>query len=108
MLQTELRLIASSLDWIRWERLWAQGQGYGWWSGGYPMGWMWGAWGIGLMFMMLLFWGLVIAAILLGIRWLFGQSKRAQPDSALEILRQRYARGEINKEEFEQKKRDLG
>ena len=28
-------------------------------------------------------------------------------DSALEILRQRYARGEINKEEFEGKKKDL-
>jgi len=50
----------------------------------------------------------VIAAIILGIRWLLGQSKRSQPDSALEILRQRYARGEINNEEFEQKKKDLG
>src|SRR5271157_2782570 len=57
MLQTELRLIASSLELVRWERLWAQGRGYGWWSGGYPMGWKWGAWGIGMMFMVLLFWG---------------------------------------------------
>jgi len=56
---------------------------------------------------MLLFWGAVIVGIVLGIRWLIGQGKTSQSDSALEILRQRYARGEINKEEFEAKKRDL-
>ena len=71
------------------------------------MGWMWGAWGIGMMLMVLLFWALVIVAIVLGVRWLVGQPKGSQRDSALEILRQRYARGEINREEFEQKKRDL-
>jgi len=41
------------------------------------------------------------------IRWLLGQGKETRTDSALEILRQRYARGEINKEEFEAKKKDL-
>ena len=68
---------------------------------------MWGAWGFGMMIMMILFWGLIIMAVVLGIRWLVGQSKESRSDSALEILRQRYARGEINKEEFEAKKKDL-
>jgi putative membrane protein len=43
----------------------------------------------------------------LAIRWLAGQGKETRTDSALEILRQRYARGEINKEEFEARKKDL-
>ncbi|MBI4529854.1 MAG: SHOCT domain-containing protein [Deltaproteobacteria bacterium] len=66
----------------------------------------WGAWGIGMMFMFLLFWALVVAGLLIGVRWLLGH-RGEQQDSAMEILRQRYARGEINKEEFEAKKRDL-
>jgi putative membrane protein len=73
----------------------------------HPMSWMWGAWGLGMMLMMLVFWGLVIAGIVLGIRWLARLGDGRRSDSALEILRQRYARGEINREEFEAKKRDL-
>lgn len=71
------------------------------------MWWMGGAWGIGMMFMMLVFWILVIVGLVLGVRWLMSEGKERRSDSALEILRQRYARGEINKEEFEIKKRDL-
>jgi putative membrane protein len=75
----------------------------GW--GMHPM--MWGAWGYGMMFMMLIFWALVIAAVVLGIRWLSVQGKESRSDSAIEILKQRYARGEIDKEEFDSRKKDL-
>jgi len=68
----------------------------------------WGAWGFGMMFMMVLFWGLVIVGVVLVIRWLLGQGKETRTDSAVEILRQRYARGEIDKDEFEARKKDLG
>ncbi len=82
---------------------WAQERPYEYWG----MHYMWGPWGIGMMLMMLVFLGLVIAALVLGIRWLVTQGREPRTDSALDILRQRYARGEINKEEFEAKKREL-
>jgi putative membrane protein len=84
---------------------WAQERPWGW--GGHPMWGMWGAWGFGMMVVMLTFWVLVIVGLVLGIRWLATQGREARADTALEILRQRYARGEINKEEFDAKKRDL-
>ncbi len=86
----------------------AQERVYDWGWGMHPMWWMWGTWGIGMMLFMLLFWGLVITGLVLSIRWLVSQGRESKPDTALEILRQRYARGEINKDEFEAKKRDLG
>jgi putative membrane protein len=61
-----------------------------------------------MMFMMLLFWGLVIAGAVLGIRWLVRQGHDQRSDRALDILRERYARGEIDKDEFDARRRDLG
>jgi putative membrane protein len=60
-----------------------------------------------MMLFMMLFWVLVIAGLVLGIRWLVTQGRESRSDTALDILRQRYARGEINKEEFDTKRRDL-
>lgn len=85
---------------------WAQERPYDFW-GMHPLWGMWGAWGFGMMLMMLVFWGLIIVGLVLGIRWLVSQGRESGSDTALDILRQRYARGEIDKEEFEARKRDL-
>ncbi len=81
------------------------------------LGWqgMMGGWGLGGFMaiggiIMITFLGLVIWGIVSLVRWMSPSAGNpASPGaSALEILKQRYARGEINKEEFEQKKKDLG
>ena len=82
--------------------VWAQERPYDW-----GMHYMWGATGIGMMLMMILFWGLIIVGLVFGIRWLVAEGRESRSDTALDILRQRYARGEINKEEFETKKQEL-
>jgi putative membrane protein len=71
-------------------------------------GFGWGP-GFGWIFMVL-FWGLVIIGIVAITRWVFeGRSWKTEPRerTALDILKERYARGEIDREEFEQKRHDL-
>lgn len=73
---------------------------------GYGGSWLW--W-LGPL-LMVIFWGLVIAGGVLLIRWLAtaSSSRRGElEDSALEILKKRYVKGEIGKEEFEEKKKVL-
>ncbi len=55
--------------------------------------------------MMFVFWVLIILALVAIIRGGFGA--HAKESSALDILKERYARGEIDKLEFDQKKNDL-
>lgn len=73
--------------------------------------WGWG-WGMGFgMISMVLFWVLVILGIVVLVRHVGGSSASsgAPPSkTALDLLNERYARGEIDKQEFEEKKRDLG
>lgn len=76
--------------------------------------------GVGIMFLVvglinLVFWIGVIVAVVLGVRWLIRQNAgdryQGEPrgeDTALELLRQRFARGEIDAAEFEERKRTLG
>ena len=75
---------------------------------GYGFGGMgWGhGWGVFGLLHMGLWWILLLLAIAVLAKWLFTGSSRAG-NHALELLRERYARGEINKEEFEQKKKDI-
>jgi len=67
--------------------------------------------GGGMGFGMLLIWGLVIAAIVVLVRG-FGarpgnSDTRVRDSTPLDILRERYATGEIDKNEFGQMRRDL-
>lgn len=81
---------------------WGMGPGM---MGNWGMGWF------GMVFMMI-FWVLVIVGLVFLIKWLIqstSSGKAAQPTGsrAVEILKERYARGEIDKAEFESKKKDL-
>jgi putative membrane protein len=73
-------------------------------------GWMWGAgmWLGGLA--MLIFWGALIVGAVLVVRLLGGlppHDERASRTSPLDILKRRYASGEINREQYEQMRKDL-
>lgn len=52
------------------------------------------------------FWALLLTAMVLGVRWLRRQTAAHGP-TALDTLRVRYARGELSKQEFDAMRRDL-
>lgn len=82
--------------------------------GPYMMNWAGGWYGMvfGPLFMIIIL-ALVIAVAVLLVRWLSGPGHPLQPPmppqrTPLDILKERFARGEIDKEEFEERRRILG
>jgi putative membrane protein len=76
-------------------------QGYG------PGMWGWRMMGFVSPFMMIVFWVVLVLIIVLIVRWIKSSTGHVQEESALDILKKRYARGEISKEEFENMKKDV-
>ncbi len=72
--------------------------------GGYGMG----GFGFGGIFM-ILWWILIIIGIVVLVKWLLGSNSSFGGGSgrALDILKERYARGEIDEQEYQKKKQDL-
>lgn len=83
-------------------------------ANGPEQGHMWGNWGAGHMTFgilpMALFWLFLVVFIVMLIRWTTKDSitpNRPTDNTALYILKERFARGEIDKKEFEESKRVL-
>ena len=70
--------------------------------------WSWFHWGFGGV---ILFWIAIIILIVWAIKYLARNRQNYQTtvkeESPLDILKKRYARGEIDRQEFEKKKKDL-
>lgn len=72
------------------------------------MHWDYG-WGMGFGWIfMVLFWVLIIMGIVFLIKLVSGGMKaERKEETALDILKKRYAKGEISREEFEDKRKDI-
>jgi putative membrane protein len=70
---------------------------------GYGGGWMFVLGG----FLFIVFWAVIISLIIWAIRKYTGSTGNISSKSPLDIAKERYAKGEITKEQFEQLKKDL-
>lgn len=99
-LSTNVAAAQSTAPTQTWPENWYGGYNHMMWGNGYGM-----AGGL----MMLVFWGAIIALIVFAIRWFDGGSgsARAQRKEALDVLRHRFAKGEIDEDEFRSRKAAL-
>lgn len=81
---------------------WGMMNGYGYNHGGYGL--------IGMVF-----WALILIAVIVGVVWLVRSGAiggmhpaPSRRSAGLAVLEERYARGEINRDEYLQKKKDIG
>ena len=106
---TSAQIPANGVGFMPMMFLLRQGFGGQWMMGG------WGGFGILGWVTMLAFWLILILGVIALIRYLGGSGKRSDEGkpalpagrSPLDILKERYARGEIDKKEFEEMKKDL-
>ncbi len=90
---------ALTYPWLAWADVAGEGaHEYGHMMGG---GWIFGP------IMMILFVAVVVAIVVLVVRWLGGAGGARGSKSALDILEERFARGEIDQEEFQQRRQAL-
>ena len=79
--------------------------------------WSWEPSGLGAgtfflipIFLMIALWAAVIIGFVCFVKWIIAAGKRHEAKSgetALDILKKRYARGELSREEFERIKQDI-
>jgi len=75
--------------------MWNMGDGWGWWM---LFGWIW----------MIAFWGLIVWAVVALVSRTSGPRPQSEAKTnPLQILEERYARGDISHEEFEERRRRL-
>ena len=74
--------------------MWHFGEGMGWWM---LFGGTW----------MFVFWGVIIGVVVWAVIAWSRRNRSGGKDDSLSIARERYARGEMSREEFEQIKKDL-
>lgn len=81
----------------------------GHWGGGFCNGSFLGGFGPGFLgwILPILFWGLIIFGVVTLIKYLFRKNDHMNNPTALDILKRRYAAGEITHQEFSEMKANL-